>query len=109
MALKTSHNRRTVILAIALALIAAVAVYMFQTSGDEKKPTQAGATVPTPTSIPTVAVLIANQDIGVNTTITSGMVELKQVLPADKNVRALSSADAAIGKLTTATISQGEQ
>lgn len=96
-------------MAIALAAIAAVAVYMFQTAGNEKTPTQAGATVPTATSIPTVAVLIASQDIGVNTTITQSMVELKQVLPADKNARALTSADAAIGMVTTSAISQGEQ
>jgi Flp pilus assembly protein CpaB len=97
-------------MAVALAAIAAVAVYMFQTSGNEKQPTQAGAAVqPTATSIPTVAVLIANQDIAVNATITDGMVEVKQVPTSDKNARALSTAEEAIGKVTTVAIAQGEQ
>jgi Flp pilus assembly protein CpaB len=96
-------------LALALAAIAAFAVYKFQTSSDNQ-PSQAGAVaLPTATSIPTVAVLIANQDIAVNATITDGMVAVKQVPTGDKNARALSTADEAIGKVTTVAIAQGEQ
>jgi Flp pilus assembly protein CpaB len=93
-----------------LAAVAAVGVYLYQSSAEEKDPTLASLTVPpTPTSIPTVGVLVANQDIGVNTTITDGMVEIKQILPDDKNIRALSSPEEAVGKVTTAAIVQGEQ
>jgi Flp pilus assembly protein CpaB len=93
-----------------LAAAAAVGVYLYQGSADEKEPTQASLTVPsTPTPRPTVAVLIANQDIAVSTTITGDMVEVRQVLPEDKNIRALSSVEEAVGKVTTDAILQGEQ
>jgi Flp pilus assembly protein CpaB len=91
-------------------VVAAAGVYLYQSSAEEKEATQASLTVPpTPTQIPTVAVLIANQDIGVNTMITDDMVEVRQILPDDKNIRALSAPEEAIGKVATVALVQGEQ
>jgi Flp pilus assembly protein CpaB len=99
----------TILLALLLAATAAGAVYMFSSSGNDNKAAQVPTPVPTATAIPKVDVLTAKQDIPASTTVTADMVEVKQVLPSDKNARALSSPDEAVGKFTTVALIQGEQ
>jgi Flp pilus assembly protein CpaB len=107
--LKGSRSALTILLALLLAATAAGAVYMVSNSSSDNSTAQAPTPVPTATAIPMVAVLTAKQDIPASTSVTADMVEVKQVLPSDKNARALSSPDEAVGKITTVALIQGEQ
>lgn len=107
--MKGSRSALTILLALLLAATAAGAVYMVSNSSSDNSTAQAPTPVPTATAIPQVAVLTAKQDIPASTAVTADMVEVKQVLPSDKNARALSSPDEAVGKITTVALIQGEQ
>lgn len=96
------------VLALALAAVAAVAVYMYSSSAQEGE-TAAQPTIVAPTSVPMDDVLVAVLDIAANTVVTDDMVTVKQVPVGDKNARALTAPEQAVGKVTTVTLAEGEQ
>ncbi len=97
------------VLALALAAVAAAAVYMYANSAQEEGTPGAQPTIVAPTAVPMADVLVAARDIAAETTVTADMVIVKQVPVGDKNVRALTVSDEAVGKVTTVPLALGEQ
>jgi Flp pilus assembly protein CpaB len=101
-------RRFTLLLSVVLATVVAVGVF-FAVSSKNDDAITAAPPPPTATSIPTVAVLVATQDIPAATTLTAAMVRVDHVPVAARNARALDDPSQAIGKMTAVTLSQGEQ
>jgi Flp pilus assembly protein CpaB len=101
-------RRFTLLLSLLLATTAAVGVY-FAAASQEKDAVTAAVAPPTPTSVPTVAVLVAKQDIAAATTLTDDMLEVRQVPAEGKHARALTEPGQAIGKMTAVSLAEGEQ
>lgn len=107
-ALKSSRRSFTLLLSLLLASGAAIAVYVIAAS--QQSPTSTAATAPpTPTSVPTAAVLVAKLDIAAATTLTEDMLEVKQVPVELRHARALTEPGQALGKMTAVSLVQGEQ
>lgn len=101
-------RRFTLLLSLVLATAVAAGVF-FAVSSKNNDAITAAPPPPTATSIPTVAVLVAAQDIPAATTLTPAMIRVEQVPIANRNARALDDPTQAVGKMTAVTLSQGEQ
>ncbi len=90
-----------------VAAAAAIAAYMFvSSSGKEATPV---AALPAPTQVPTTSVLVAKQDLAVDTVLTAEMLEVKQVPTDSKHERSLDNPDQAVGKVASVALVRGEQ
>ncbi len=104
--MKSGRSRLTLVLALMLATASALAAFAYLNA---RQQSDAAAPPVAPTVVPRVAVLVATQNIPVNTLVTRDMFEVREV-PADQKLsHALSSPEDVIGKVTTAAIVTGEQ
>src|SRR5215217_5104046 len=103
-----SSRRFTLLLSLLLATAAAVGVYFAVASKESPSATAVNAP-PAPTSVPTVGVLVAKQDIPAATMLTEALVEVRQVQVEGKHPRALTEPGQAIGKMTAVSLAAGEQ
>lgn len=106
--MKSSRRGFTLLLSLFLATVAAVGVYLAVAS-QESPGSTAASLPPTPTPVPTAAVVVAKQDIPAETTLTEDMLEVKQVPVEAKQARSLSEIGQVAGKVTAIALAQGEQ
>ncbi len=104
--MKSGRSRITFLLALMLATVSAVAAFAYLNAREQSN---AAAPPVAPTVVPRVAVLVATQNIPVNTLVTSDMFEVREVPADQKLTNALTSPEDVIGKVTTAAIVTGEQ
>src|SRR5688572_29285952 len=102
------RGRLTILLALVVAAAAAYVAYS-AVGGSDDEPGTGAAAVAAPTSIPTEGVLVAIRDIPAATTLTSEMLEIRQIPPDARSPRALTKPDQAVGMLTAVSLTAGEQ
>jgi pilus assembly protein CpaB len=90
--------RLILIVGVALALVAGVGTFVYAS----------GAKSDQPVAVPKVAVLVAAREIPAKTTLTSADVRLQEFNLEAKPASAMTTAEAALGKVTVQSISVGE-
>ena len=95
-------NRRFIFLAITLGLIGAVLVYV-ATNRDSSTGGAGGEVTPN------TPVIVAKADIPARTTITAGMIEVRNVQADAKSALALGTTDEVVGQVTRFPIAANEQ
>jgi Flp pilus assembly protein CpaB len=92
-------NRRFLLLAIILGILAAVLVYAQMSRSDSKGGTSAG----------TVSVVVASSDIAAGTRITAAMVDVRSFTEDNVGFQALNNPQQAIGQTVRYPLAAGEQ
>ncbi len=98
-AVGTSHtNRRILLISLVLGLLAALLLWRLLSATQAKT-----------VQVNTVPVVVAKQDIPARTTITGGMLDVKQVPNGVRLASAFTDTKAAVGQVTRVQVNAGEQ